>query len=1195
MEKARKALSTLLVALICVTALSVTAFADNVDVFDGRYGDWFGFFNNLYMKNKSPVARNAGYDVDFSATVLNKEKNSVPLRIEPADNSYDYFTVYNFAIGPNGVGNRMMDICLSRDDPYVNAIQNSTAVKVGESVSLVPYLTVTRNGTPLEYKDGREYMMLSELSYLPFIRQCTSKNVLAFDDYCYDFIEYHSSDPSVLSVTSINQSNSGFELKANKSGIADLVLTCTYQYKYKDYDVHDEFNDAYYKALFPSLCEDTYLKHDHDYYCAFRYEIAYRFVVYDENKNADIYFDDTNIGSLNSLFEDCDLTAAANESIKFKAEIDGLRYSAAIRSDCIKISGSTAYIPKTGHNTAVQFVSTATKVYDVSIGGQKKRIKVISGLGSYDKFRLRFEAALNSYLEDDPCFIRVGDQYCVYDYLSAAMNDVAGADGVYGLPLFPKNKRPIIDSYDKSILSISEFGMIKPLKETPETVVKVCIGDSLLNVTVSTVNAPGDIFIVPMAAVSSYTELKQMPKEKIEEYALTDGYTLYQDTSMDVYIFTYPRFNADISAEISSGSTIATISPKDDTPHGFIISTAKTDNRFTVKAWDKDDNSKSFNFRIMYINSVELDPSSIEITYNMADTLKDDFAHINSFDDIDAAYEAAMSSATLSDTAFNKSCNKSVSLYVNGKKYLGDVYYIIERDTNGCVEMSNCRKYTGTSGIASDIFTSGSGNANLKISYSTKRMSVEEIIIHAFLKPPKASSTLSQMFDEPHASCKISIMPGDKDEENTGKMQFAVNTDGFEYPFADTLPFRDAQGNVLYYYGCELKARNYIVYVGLFETENVLMSYKEYAYIPFAVRKFDNGTVTLSDGKRVNFAFDSRVQALSVNDIGICDPDSGSLYDKNSAITSFGINDLAADDLDSTGYAFYVWLKCDLPYTVSGASLKSCSLSYTGGKAYYTCQDGKKYTSSEVRFAVLEGGEAVNIEGFAENDGKIYVYGTTSANASRRTEYVGQRIIIAVNEEKRVFCPESVYPTAISSDETVASCCIAAPNNFRYEHEKAAFSVDITGENEGKETVVTVYGNCSSECRIKVVVVDDDDDDTRSDSRITKHYTLNGELGGKKYHFDYSLTVPKTITVKAGETIRIPYEVKMTGNDPLRSSEAEPNSTVAITMDSSAKSYFEVKAENGSITLSGIRKGKTGFTIWGYDKHIHVDVEVCVE
>ena len=287
-------------------------------------------------------------------------------------------------------------------------------------------------------------------------------------------------------------------------------------------------------------------------------------------------------------------------------------------------------------------------------------------------------------------------------------------------------------------------------------------------------NTPGEIYIVPMAAVDSYTEIKQMTKEQIEDYALDDGYTLYQETSLDVYIFEYPRFNADVSAEITSGNTIASLSTKANVPHGYTITTAKTDNRFTVKAFDKDGTTKSFNYRIMYIDSVELDPPSIEITYNMSGTLKDDFGHINSFEDIDAAYEAAMSAATLSEKAFDKSSNKTLALYVNGKKYLGDVYYIIERDPNGCLEMSNCRKYTETSGVASDIYTSGSGNVNLKISYSTKRMSVEEITVHAFLKPPKANSTLSQMFDEPHASCKIAIMPGNKDTEKIGEMKFAL-------------------------------------------------------------------------------------------------------------------------------------------------------------------------------------------------------------------------------------------------------------------------------------------------------------------------------------------------------------------------------------------------------------------------------------
>ena len=92
-------------------------------------------------------------------------------------------------------------------------------------------------------------------------------------------------------------------------------------------------------------------KYDNDYYCAFRYEISYRFIVYDTSKKADFLFDDTDISGLNSLFEDCDFIVAANEPIKYSASIDGHQYSSALRADCIKVSGSTAYIPKSNTDT----------------------------------------------------------------------------------------------------------------------------------------------------------------------------------------------------------------------------------------------------------------------------------------------------------------------------------------------------------------------------------------------------------------------------------------------------------------------------------------------------------------------------------------------------------------------------------------------------------------------------------------------------------------------------------------------------------------------------------------------------------------------------------------------------------------------------------------------------------------------------
>lgn len=560
----------------------------------------------------------------------------------------------------------------------------------------------------------------------------------------------------------------------------------------------------------------------------------------------------------------------------------------------------------------------------------------------------------------------------------------------------------------------------------------------------------------------------------------------------------------------------------------------------------KDDLSKLFKFKIMYIDSIELDPPSVEITYNIMPDIKAEFDGINSFNDIDAAYENAMSSASLSGQAFDKSRNKTLELYVNGRKYLGDIFFIIERDTNGCIEFSNCRKYAKTSGIVSDVYVSHSGNANLKISYSTGNMSGEEIIVHAFIKPPVRSGTLSKMLDEPHASCKITIMPGDKDSELSGKMKFAGSSQGYQYPFADMLPRYDADGNVLYYYGCELKARSDIVYVGLFETENILMSYKQYAYVPFAVKEFNNGTLTLSGGKRVNFASDGSIIAFSANQAGVYDPDSGNLYDKSSAINSFGINDLVSDDPDSTGYTFYVWIKQSLPYTVSGTSIKACDLEYTGGKAVYIGSDGNRYPSNDVRFAIIEGDEAISIEGYSEDNGKVYVYGTTSANTNRKVEYIGQRILIAVIEDMKIVCPECRYPIVVSNDESIATGVVAAHNSFRYEQEHADFSVDITGECEGKATVITVFGNCSSCCEIKVMVTDEPEHNNMDESNITKHYTLNGELGGSEYYFDYALTVPRSVTIKSGETVSIPLTVTIIGKDPLRNEIREPYDSIYI-------------------------------------------------
>lgn len=81
---------------------------------------------------------------------------------------------------------------------------------------------------------------------------------------------------------------------------------------------------------------------------------------------------------------------------------------------------------------------------------------------------------------------------------------------------------------------------------------------------------------MPIAAVTDFSEIKHMTEEQIKEIAVTDGYTIYQETAFDVYIFSYPRFNTAVSAEISYGNSTASIKELGGVPHGYEIITAKT-------------------------------------------------------------------------------------------------------------------------------------------------------------------------------------------------------------------------------------------------------------------------------------------------------------------------------------------------------------------------------------------------------------------------------------------------------------------------------------------------------------------------------------------------------------------------------------------------------------------------------------------
>lgn len=577
MKKIRKLFAALLAAVISSAVLAAAASAETVNIFNGEYGDWFAFFNNVYIQTEAACSRPDGYDVDFSATVKNIGKNSSAVRAEPFSCNYSYFTVFNSAMGVNGSdGNRQMNVSLSNGPKLSSDPSATMALKTGESVVFVPYLCVERGGIPQEYKDGRKYMLLSELSYLPFIHRCSSHDLLVMDDYSYDFIEVNSSDPRVLSVEALNQSNSELRLCANSTGSASLKLTCTYQYKYKDYDVHTNDENGFYKALFPSLCESTYYMYDNDYYCAFRYEIIYNFVVYPTDQRADVMLDDTSITGISDVFDDCDFTVAANEPMKLTAFIEGHPYSPAFAENQVSITSSTAYISKKADNRQMKFVSTATKTYDIDLCGNKKRIKVISGLGDYSCFKARYESSMNDYLKENTCMIKTGSSDCILSFLSEAMNDVAGQNGIYGLPLFPERVRPVIDSYDNTFLSAGDMDILKAVKETSGTDVAVAIGDSILKVTVSTVDTPSDIYIVPIAAVTDFSEIKHMTEEQIKEIAVTDGYTIYQETAFDVYIFSYPRFNTAVSAEISYGNSTASIKELGGVPHGYEIITAKT-------------------------------------------------------------------------------------------------------------------------------------------------------------------------------------------------------------------------------------------------------------------------------------------------------------------------------------------------------------------------------------------------------------------------------------------------------------------------------------------------------------------------------------------------------------------------------------------------------------------------------------------
>jgi|GEM_PF-4665785 len=1200
MQKIKKISTVFVASILCLTFLTFSAFAATVDIFSDYDLNFFDFYEKRTAAQHKP---SSGTSVVFSGIFQNEEKNSTKAEVMASSASYtDVVAEYKIAFDQEG---NWYDHYLTSAAPYnftcENGKETTIAIKEGETINFTPFIQALSGGSPIKY-EGDDKLPLYEIENLSFVEKCYSGKVLNAkfnqDDFSYDFLSYKTSG-NAISVEKCDNSGSAIKIKANKAGSQTISVILTGMYSMKEYMANET---SFVKAILPKY-DESYMDDWYNTYIRqqimFRYTINFNVEVYSKDKSADFIIEDSKINDLNEVYEDCDFAVAADALMPISASLNGYPYSAPIKCDANVVSvahPSNGYLStRTLEKQELKFISSSTKVYNIDFGGVKKKIKIISSLGSFDKFKTSNISALNSYLKDEGVLIKVGKEESMASLVSSAMNDITGSTN-YGIPMFPSSKSLKIDEYDSKFLKATKYDRLKAIEETPETNVTLSIGDTILYVNVATTKTPTSFFVIP-TTVGSFAELKNKSLDELKELAITDNYTMYQESDMNVYILQYPRMNKSVNVSIPYGSSVASIS-ETDTPHMYKITTSKTDNYFTIRMTEKEDNSSaSLRMHVMYINTIGLDPLFIDITYNMMSNLQATAGQINGYDDVQALYESAMSEAT--SNAYNKTKTKKLTLYVNDSKYSGNVYYVIQNDNNNNISSTDWHEYSDSNGIHSGVYK-GKGTVNLKISYNDKKAMNSSITLYAFLSPPDGKTSINDMLKSGrYAECKISIKAGAEDADNTKNLDIKFGS--YEYPFTGLIPYNDAENSLTYYYGVDLTPKYKTITVKEDDWETVPIYGTTYAVIPMKIKSIHNGTVKTVNGKSYAFSTNKNVYALSVVPAGNASPDSGDLYTQKAAAD--GISTMDVDDLTGADYDFYVWVRVDCPCSVRCVTSVSCTATYSNGKVTYTDWLGGTYDSSKAKFAVMTytvknsdgttGTMGMKIGKYSYDNGKVYVTGTIATGENKKVEYTGQRVMIAVEKDIPVICPESSAPSVTSKDSSIATAEMKQPNYGQLQYEKVRLLVEIDGISAGK-TTVTVYDYSGNTCDIEVTVPDEFKDD-EDDSIVTKHYTVEGTNRGKKYYFDYYFSVPKTVNLKVGESISVPVTASVTGSNPTYADIKDPYSEIKVNIPSSYKGNLDASFDGHEIELTGLKKGNYTITVWGYKNLIHYDMIVKVE
>lgn len=1176
--------------------------------------DWLTFGNPIDANldaflefEKTIVYSDAKYNIVPSAVFIDSNKNALKCTANASYGAINYISD-GCADDVDVTGNQGVVNWIKRDD------EACIAVKVGDEIELTPYIQFA-NGDSIVSIGGEEISPLHKFysNAGGVITAISTK-----DDYAVSV-----ENETVLSVGGGTGATPVVTVTALSEGETMLKVSHQLMLNISDYDTVPF--SAEERAVFESLFPYMNGKSSNDMTgvsveggdsvngCAIELTFYYQIKVYPENKEVELFIEETPINELNGVFDDCDFSVVANTDIDVNAQIDGHPYSYAFDAEYISI-GQTNNHSGTVHkgaslemNQNVQFISARTQIVTIDFDGEEKKVKILPTNSLYDKFIASYQSKAEEYL-NEPMFICTNDTVSLASYITDMMKEVSGNDR-YGIPLFPTEKSISVDNFDSSYIENLSFDKIRGLKETLETYVIVSIGidkdkREIIEIPIIISNAPPEFMVIP-ASAADYSELKKMSYEEIKKLSISldEPYILYNSSSLNFYAFQYPMFTKGIDVEVKYGTSIATVTKDGIVAHKYTVTSAGITGNATIRLYNKDRKEEEhFPIKVTRIESVGLDPNLINYTFSLQNNVDTLLAAAQGQDLTNL--EVQQNLLSLANSGY-ESKNVTITPYVDNQKYTGTMYYVLhgntqkDLDSNGnvtgiteFVTSDNWEKYANGIAETSDVYAC-EGTLKLNIKGKTAK-----VMIYAFPYPPDLSKPFKELTADKsiYAECIINVSGGTVSElstnEETVNYEMAAQT---VEAFKGYTPVYDADGALSYYYKYEITPEEEEIEIEIFDTENILIKYEESCLVPFKINDFSGSKIVTNAG---SFSLGNK-KLHAIEAVDKSTRASVIIYLKDNGLFDVSLSQGKITLRDGTTYGFdgfsgidlYAYVDCELPYTTYGTVLKSGTIESNGNSIQYRTTDGDVYSKNLVKFAIVgksaSDAEAIKVTDCRYDNGKIKLTGKTETGRMQEIIYNGQEVYFAVSDEIKIECPDSerfFVPYAKSNNASVATADVNMMNTFQLNATHSAFSVDITAEDYG-ECLVNAFGTMTSTCSIKVKVPDYDDEREEEAAYSEISYT-NG--------FEYSLKIDSNqYTMSAGETIQIPLTATAKGTHPTRG-KIEPYEDVEAYI-SNGNGHCEATLEDKVISVKAFAPGNYTISVLGFDGRCRIYVKIIVK